>query len=370
MHKLDLDTPTLLVDLDVLDRNILEYAAVARNHGVNIRPHAKTSKMPEIVQRQIDAGAIGICVATLHEASTFIKEGLTDLLIPYPIVGKDKLRQLVQLMGKANIAVNVDNLEVAEGLGRAVHKAGKQLSVLVKVNLGFNRFGLPPDPDQLLSFIHEMEKNKNIRFQGLMSFIGGLSNRTLPEIQEIGRKEGMTMTSLAQALRMQGVSVESVSVGSTSTARYAAEVIGVTEIRPGTYVFNDVTMIDRGVCEESGCALTVLGTVVTKPTNDRVIIDLGSKTLTFALASPDGGFGLVKNGDGLRITSLSEEHGVLEAPGVAARFSIGQKLEIIPNVCSEVVNGFRQAVGIIDDRVSTVWPIPARGYGHDIQEIS
>src|SRR5205814_9465179 len=125
------------------------------------------------------------------------------------------------------------------------------------------------------------------------------------------------------------------SVGSTSTARYAAPVLGVNEIRPGTYVFNDVSMIDRGVCGETACSLTVLLSVVDRPRADRIILDGGSKTLTFAPALVGGGWGLVKGGGGLRIDRMTEEHSVLEGPDLTSRLRLGDRVEIIPNACGE-----------------------------------
>src|SRR5262249_3937523 len=153
------------------------------------------------------------------------------------------------------------------------------------------------------------------------------------------------------------IPVQEISVGSTATGRHAAAVAGVTEIRPGTYVFNDVTMIDRGISREEACLLTVLLSIVDRPTADRVIVDGGSQTLTFAPA-PRGGWGLVKGSDGLRIDRMSEEHSVLEGRGLASRFRLGDKIEIIFNACGETLNVFNEVYALRGDAIDVCWRIP------------
>jgi D-serine deaminase-like pyridoxal phosphate-dependent protein len=364
-RKVDLKTPSLLLDLDVMERNILDYAEVARSCKVKLRPHAKTPKIPAICHRQIAAGAAGVCVATIDEAWTMVGAGITDVLIPYPITGP-RVDEVRRLLSYAKVAVVVDTLEVATDLASAMATAGQSLPTRVKIDLGSRRFGLPPKPATLLAFVRKLEHLPGLAFDGISTYVSGEAADGSPSsIAVLGQHEGDTMVMLAETLRQRGIPVNEISVGSTATARYAAGVAGVTEIRPGTYVFNDVTMLDRGICPEAACSLTVLLSVVDRPTPDRVILDGGSKTFTFAPAPVGGGWGLVKGSDGLRIDRMTEEHSVLERPGLAKRFRLGDKVEIIPNACGETLNVFNELFALRGDLVDVCWRIPATGYSNE-----
>ncbi len=362
MDKHELGTPALLVDLDIMDRNIQKFSEFARCNGVRLRPHAKTPKVPAICHRLIAAGAKGVCLATLDEAWAMVVGGITDLLIPYPIVGERRVRELGRLMDYADVTVEVDTFEVAEALDQEMKRIGRTLGTCVKIDIGSRRFGLAPEPAGVIAFVQQLLKLENLRFEGLITFAGGLSHLAPSEIKNVGRREGETMVALAQALRGADIPVKEVSVGSTSTAQHAAQVPGVTEIRPGTFVFYDVTMLDRAVCAEEDCALTVLAMVVDRPTPDRVILDAGTKALTYARHKPEAGYGLVKGSGGLRLARVTEEHGLLEGHGLASQFRLGQTVEIIPNACGEALNLFNEIHAVHVDTVQVTWRIPATGY--------
>lgn len=362
MTKSDLDTPALLLDLDILAANIQSFIKVARQAGVRLRPHAKTPKVPAICRRVIAAGAQGVSLATLDEAWAMVAAGITDILFPYPLAGERRLRELGKLMNYATVAVEVDTFEGAEGLSHEMNRVGQVLGTYVKIDVGSRRFGLQPDPNILIPFVQQLLKLPNLRFDGLITFPGGLSHLPPAEIPNVGRREGETMVAMATALRGAGIPVKEISVGSTSTARQAAQVPGITEIRPGTFVFHDVTMLDRGVCREEDCSLTVMAMVVDRPTPDRVILDAGTKALTYARHKPEAGYGLIKGSGGLRLARVTEEHGLLEAPGLASQFKLGQIVEIIPNACGEALNAFNEVHAVHGDTIDVTWRIPATGY--------
>lgn len=358
----DLDTPALLVDLDVLRSNIEEMAGVARAGDVRLRPHTKTHKCPEIARMQVAAGASGITVAKLGEAEVMADAGLDDLLIAYPVVGEAKLARLRELLDRASVRVSLDAVEVAEGIGRAGADAGRDVPVLVDVDTGTHRMGRAPgEPSAELAL--EIDRVPGVRVVGLITHAGhAYGSADGGELRKVVESEVSDLLDTAERCAEAGLEIEEISVGATPTARLEAEQAGVTEIRPGTYVFNDVQQMRLGVATEATCAARVLVTVVARPTAERFVLDGGTKAFTSdgGDGPPLPGRGVVAGRPDLRIDFMNEEHAVGHIEGDTA-LHIGDRLEVIPlHVCS-CVNLFDVAYGVCDGRVDRELAVAGRG---------
>ena len=355
----DLPTPAVLVDLDVLEKNIARQAARAREAGVRLRPHAKTHKCPEIGRMQIAAGAAGLSLAKTSEAEVFAGAGLDDLFIAYPVVGLGKAERLLALAARARLAVGCDSVEGASELSRVFEAAGTKLDVLLKVDVGYHRVGV--EPADALDVARAIGKLRGLTLRGIFTHAGHVYSAGTPEeVARISTLEGRTLVETAAVLRDGGVAVEEVSVGSTPSARDAMKVRGVTECRPGNYVFHDGTQVALGTCAPEDCAMTILATVVSVPAPDRAVVDAGSKTLSQDTLKPrPDGNGLIL-GTRTRLVSLTEEHGVARVAG-GDSFRVGQRVRILPNHACVVSNLHDRLFGVRGDRVETVLPVAARG---------
>ncbi len=358
----DLDTPALVIDLDVLARNVTEMAEVAREAGVRLRPHTKTHKCPEIARMQLDAGASGVTVAKLGEAEVMVDAGIDDLLLAYPIWGIPKLERLERLLDRARLRVSLDSVEVAEGVGRVGRALGRDVDVLVEVDTGLHRLGRPPGTPTV-ELVEEITRVPGVRVLGLLTHAGhAYRSSSAEQLHAIAEREGRDLVTTAERCTERGIELQEISVGSTPTARVVACVEGVTEIRPGTYVFNDVQQIRLGVAREATCAARVLATVVSRPDAERFVLDAGSKA--FTSDGDDGppfpGRGVVAGRPELRLDFMNEEHAVGHIEG-EGDLRIGDRLEVIPlHVCS-TVNMFDVAFGVRDDVVERELAIAGRG---------
>ena len=358
----EVDTPSLLIDLDAIERNIAEMAEVARDAGVRLRPHTKTHKSPEIARMQVDAGAAGLTVAKLGEAEVMADVGLDDLLVAYPIVGERKLLRLRSLLERSSVRVSLDAVEVAEGIGRVGKDVGSPVPVLVEVDTGLHRMGRPPgEPSARLAL--EVAVVPGVEVIGLLTHAGHAYRATGPdELRRAAEREGLDLLETAERCARDGLELREISVGSTPTARIVAQVPGVTEIRPGTYVFNDVQQLRLGVADEPSCAARVLTTVVARPTAERFLLVAGTKAFT-----PDGsdgppfpGRGVVVGRPDLVIDFMNEEHAVGHVLGDRA-LPIGERVQVIPlHVCG-CVNQFDVAAGVRGGRVEREIRIEGRG---------
>lgn len=355
----DLQTPSVLVDLDVVERNIAAMQARATAAGVKLRPHAKTHKAPQIGRMQLAAGASGLTLAKVSEAEVFSRAGFDDIFLGYPIVGADKARRLLALSDRGRVAVGADSEEGARSLGEVFHAAGRRLPVRLKVDCGYHRVGVAPE--RVLEVARRIAELPGIAFDGLFTHGGhGYGAETPSEMARIGRDEGRIVAEAAELLRGEGLAVGEVSLGSTPTVAAAVTQPGVTECRPGTYVYNDLSQVTLGTCAWEDCALTVLATVVSVPAPDRAVVDAGSKTLSSDPLRPHAeGHGLVV-GRRSRIARLSEEHGVL-AVAAGESFRVGERVRILPNHACVVSNLHDRLVSVRGGRVEGEIVVAARG---------
>ena len=378
MELSSLPTPSVLIDLDRVDRNIdrMQTAAAARH--LRLRPHAKTHKSIALARQQIARGAVGVCCAKLGEAEVFAAAGIDDIRLPYPL-NPVNAERVIALARRVRLSFIVDDPEVARGWSRALELLGADdgVDVLVKVDVGFHRCGIDPDRADAAAAIARMAELPHLRFRGLLSHAGhAYGAASDSEIGAIATAESRLLLELAARVSALGIAVEEISVGATPSARFSLQQEGITEIRPGNYVYYDRTQVGLGAAAWTDCALTVLARVVSTPAEDRVILDSGSKTLTNDLARGFGGapgYGAVFNGllvdapdASLVVERLSEEHAnvrVLAPPdgGDARRLRTGDLVRIVPNHSCVVSNLVDRAWAVRGDAVVGEVTIDARG---------
>lgn len=337
------DTPVLLVYREKLLENIRSMADILKGKSINLRPHIKTHKCPEIAKMQIDNGAKGITVSKLGEAEVMSERGFKDILIAYPIFGEVKKERLVKVYKNTdNLIISIDSFKVALFLSDIGISINNKINCLFELNTGLNRTGQRPS-DKTIDLIKEIIKLPGIRFKGLMIYPGVAHNlESLPLIEEEVKKEYSLLISFIQKLKDKGINCEIVSGGSTLSIEFEKDFKIINELRPGTYVFNDRSHIEMKMINEDKCAATVLATVISVPEKNRAVIDAGAKCLGRELLFNDilKGFGLVKDRPDLLIENLYEEHGVLKSSISNINLSIGDRLEIIPNHICLTVNNF------------------------------
>ncbi len=360
MNIADLDTPSLLVDLDRLEENIRRMAGIAGTASVQLRPHAKTHKLPEIGRMQIAAGSPGLTVAKLGEAEMFADHGIEDLYVAYPLWGEQKWERLCRLAARTTVRVAADSFDVIDGISRTAARHGMRIKVRLEVDSGMGRCGLQ-NVDEVLDLARRMDSLPGVELVGLMGYAGHATDRPDNEgIKQAGFAEGRHLVGIAESLRAQGFAVPELSVAGTPTAPYAAQLPGITEIRPGTYVFSDRSQVATGWSSLDECALTVQVTVVSRPTPTRAIVDGGSKTFSSDLAVRSSGYGAVRGWPELSFSQLKEEHGTLEIPA-GTNLPIGTRLQIIPNHCCACVNLHDRVAAVRSERVEAMWPVVGRG---------
>lgn len=365
MNKYDLDTPVAIVDLDTLERNIKDISDFVRNVGVNLRPHIKTHKIPEIAAMQLEAGAIGITCAKLGEAEVMADHiDDVDIFIANPLVGKEKMRRLLELAERPNVkklSVGLDSVEIGQPISDAAQQRGLKIPVLIKIDVGNKRLGVAPGLPAV-ELAQKLEKMPGLDIAGIYTHEGHVAEATRFEnLRDIALQAGQDMVETAVMLRKSGIEVKTVSVGSTPSAKITCTVPGITESRPGTYVFYDYGLMRQGVIKEKDCAFTVLSTIVSIPSPDRALIDAGSKCLTSEMAAEFGVYGYIKQMPHVPLFRANEEVSLLRLDPSKDRLKIGDKLEIIPNHICPSVNLFDEVVAVRNDRVETTWKVAARG---------
>ena len=345
----DIDTPAVLVDLAVAEANIDRFQAYCGVHGFANRPHIKTHKLPVLARRQIAAGAVGITCQKVSEAEAMVAEGgIDEVLLTYNVIGDAKLARLRSLAGRVRLSVVADSRAVVEGLGAAFADAAEPLTVLVECDTGAGRCGVAT-PAAARDLAAAIAGTGGLRFGGLMTYpkVGGTADVQAFMAQAIGLCEEA------------GLAVDRVSSGGAPDMWRAHEAPLVTEYRTGTYVYNDRSLVERGVCGWADCALTVLATVVSVPTPDRAIIDAGTKVLTSDLLGLQG-HGHVLGRPDIAIDQLSEEHGRLVTSGPIG-LAVGDRVRIVPNHCCVVSNMMDSVVAVRGDRIEGELEIAARG---------
>ncbi len=340
----DLETPSVLIDLDRMEANIERLQAHCDALGLAFRPHVKTHKIPTIAHMQLAAGAVGIACQKVSEAEVFAAAGINDIQIPYNIVGEKKTERLVQLAMYNRVTVSADHPRVIAGLEEAAARYDMTLRVMVELGTALQRTGAATG--DVVALAERIEKAEHLHFAGLLVYPSTKQER--PRIQ-----------AALKALHEAGIGVDSVSGGGTGAVQDAAEMPELTELRVGTYVFNDWNTVTQGWCAVDDCAMTVLATVISRPTPDRAILDSGSKTL--AADRVADGHGHIVEYPQARIYQLNEEHAYVDLRDCEGRPEIGEQVRVIPVHTCVVTNLHNQIYGLRGEAIEQVWPVAARG---------
>jgi len=362
-----LATPAVLIDRARAQRNIDRMQAAADARGLRLRPHTKTHKSPIVARWQLDRGAIGICCAKLGEAEVFANAGIADIRLPYPLNPANADR-VIALLEHTTLSFIVDHPVVARQWSEAMVRAGTQVDVLVKVDVGFHRCGIDPAGAGAVDMIKGVAALPGLRLRGLLAHAGQAYHaHSEDELRQMAEGEAATLRDLVARCHTAGITIDEVSAGATPPARFSLQQDGLTEYRPGNYVYFDRTQVSLGAATLDDCALTVLARVVSKPAVDRIILDSGSKTLTNDGArgfSPAPGYGVVLR-DGqpdhtLLIERLSEEHATVRVLSGSTDLEPGDCVGIVPNHSCVVSNLVDQA-WLVDGETVEPLPIAARG---------
>jgi D-serine deaminase-like pyridoxal phosphate-dependent protein len=361
MDVSEIDTPALVVDLDILERNLARVADYARGHGLRLRPHTKTHKSVRLAKRQLASGASGLTVAKVSEAEVMLAAEPDDLLVAYPIIGDTKLARLTQVARQTRVTVALDSVFAARQLSDAARAGQVEIGVLAEVDAGLGRVGVSAG-EPLVELARTIEKLPHLRFAGVAFYPGHIKS-----LDESGRRALGQLSDLLRGIlgdfRAAGMEIGTVSGGSTPTLFHSHEIYGLTEIRPGTYVFNDLNTMRSGGCTLEDCAATILATVVSTARPGQTIIDGGSKTFSSdRLAnSAEVTFGHVVEAPGARFHKMNEEHGFIDMAHAEAEFRVGDRVRVIPNHICVAVNLHEKVYGVRGETVEEVWPVDARG---------
>lgn len=352
------DTPAMLIDLDLMEANIARLFERFRHSPVKVRPHLKTVKSPVLAKKMIEAGAIGGCVAKVSEAEVMAEAGIENLLITTEIVGQPKLARLMELIRDyPQVKVVVDNLEGAKGLDRVLQAANikNPLQVLIDLNVGQNRTGIAPG-EPALALAREIQSLDHLKLIGVQGYEGHLQHVHGQAEREQRCHEAMQqLTGTANQLREAGFNIEIVTTGGTGTAEFCAASPDVTEVQPGSFIFMD-TDYRNAIGSGYANALTILSTVISHTEKNRSVIDAGLKSL-----STDSGFAEPKDWPGVRYRPGGDEHGILEWDEGVAGPGLGDQVEMIPSHIDTTVNLHDNYYAIRRSKLEAIWPVATRG---------
>lgn len=344
----DLETPIGVVDLDRLSANIERLQSYLASHDIDNRPHIKTHRIPAIAHMQMEAGAVGITCQTLSEAEVMCSSGIRDIFLPYNLLSKTKLRRLMLLSRRAEMSVTADSARTVAGYAEVAAQEGAVLPVLIEMDGGYERCGVTT-PEGVRELARQIDGASHLHFGGLMVY---------PSNPESNAFMGEAKMLLAR----DGLDVERVSGGSSFVMWQAHEFTEMTEHRAGMYVYGDRNLVDAGAMKLEDCSYIVLATVVSRPTDDRVVLDSGSKSLAADGARQSTGHGLIVEYPQAEIFKLSEEHGHVDVSRCDRKPEIGERVSVLVNHCCVSNNLFPRIVGHRKGEVELEWPVLAKGW--------
>ncbi len=361
-----IDTPALLVDMDIMEANLRRMQAKAHEAGVKLRPHTKTHRCPALAHVQVRMGAVGITVAKLGEAEVMASQGLEDIFIANEIVGEIKLRRLQALHAQGiRLAVGVDNPVHVDMLESFFGDSEHPLEVMIDMDTGDPRTGVAPGKPTL-ALAQRIDRAPGIVLRGLYTHDGqSYDVATLEEVKKVFEESQKSILATAELLRSHGLKVEEISVGSTPSLLVGSVLQGITEIRPGTHIFMDADQAQVAGTYEH-CAQTVLVTVISRPTEERVVLDGGTKSFTYYTQSRGvtaaSGRGRLKEHPEIYLNAMSDEHSSFDIPRDSGLvFNIGDRLEVIPNHACPTTNLYETIHGIRGGRIEALWPVLCQG---------
>ena len=360
MNVSELDTPALVIDLDIMERNLRQVADYARNYDLRLRPHTKTHKIPALGRKQIELGAAGLTVAKVSEAEVMLNATPPELLVAYPVVGRKKLERLVQIASKTNVTVSLDSLFVARQLSDAAREVQAEIGILAEVDVGLGRVGVPPA--DLVTLVQGLHRLPRLRYEGIAFYPGHIKVMD-EEGREALKRLNEVVEGLLRDLRQAGFPPKIVSGGSTPALFYSHEISSLNEIRPGTYIFNDRNTVLCGSCTFDDCAASIHATVVSTAKAGQMIIDGGSKT--FSSDRPTAGnevsFGHVVEAPQAVFGKMNEEHGYVDIRRAEVAFNVGDRVRVIPNHICVAMNLHECVYGARGGVVEQVWRVEGRG---------
>ena len=357
----EIDTPEIIIDRDVLQRNIDRMATAVRAKGLHLRPHVKTHKVPEIAEMQLTAGAVGLTVATLGEAEVFAGHGAKDIFIAYPLwVGPRQAERLQRLAAKARIAVGLDSGEAAQTMAASLGDAVGEIEVLLEIDSGHHRSGISPNAAVEVA---QAAARAGLRVTGIFTFPGHSYAPGMP--LKAADEERLALGETAGLLTAAGFQITHRSGGSTPTVALTGT-SGATEVRPGVYVFGDAQQLELERCAAGDIALTIAATVVSRHEGTdliprRVILDSGSKILGGDRPGWTTGFGRLLDHPEARITALSEHHATVVWPAEATLPALGERLRVVPNHVCLAMNLVDEVTVISGGEIVDRWRVAARG---------
>ncbi|GAC1434955.1 MAG: DSD1 family PLP-dependent enzyme [Ktedonobacteraceae bacterium] len=355
-----LDTPAMIIDLPLMEANIAKLMGAFRGCSVAVRPHLKTVKSPELAHLLLQAGAIGGCVAKVSEAEVMARAGVEDLLITSEIVGKPKLARLAALVREhPKVKVVVDSLVGAQALNQAMQDAELHVNVLLDINVGQNRCGVTPG-QEAVTLAQSMSTMSNLHLIGVQGYEGHLQHiHDADERERLCRASMQLLTNTAMQLREMGFPIQIVTTGGTGTAEICASCEGVTEVQPGSFIFMD-TDYRNALGPVYTNALTILSTVISRPTAERAVVDAGLKSLSIdsGMAEPQGLPGVTYQPGG-------DEHGILtwhenmQTP--SSKLDVGERIAFIPSHIDTTINLHDTYYAYRDGRIEAIWSVATRG---------
>lgn len=353
--KLEVDTPALLVDLDLMERNIDTIAGICRAAGVAWRPHIKGQKVVEIARKELSAGAIGITCAKLGEAEVFAAGGIRNILIANQVVGAEKMRRLAALARIADPIVAIDHVAHVRALADAFRDADRPLGVVIEVDVGMNRAGVQPGTP-VVDLARLVAREPCLVFRGVMGWESqAVTIASAEEKRRVVTAAVRLLAGSAEECRKAGFVVEVVSCGGTGTLPFCAQQPGVTEIQAGGGIFSD-NHYRQHYHVDFPAALTILTTVASRPTSTRVILDAGKKSMSSDAAMPSPiGLGPIRS------MRLSAEHTTIELEAPSDLPAIGDKVELTVGYSDTTVHLHDEIVAVRGGRVEAIWPVAARG---------
>lgn len=351
-HISELDTPALLLDMAAAERNIAKMAAFFVDKPCKLRPHTKTHKLPLLAHAQLKAGAIGITCAKVEEAALFVESGIKSILIANQVVGQQKIRNLLNLLDRADVIVCLDSFENASALSEAAGGAGKRISFLVEVDTGLHRCGVPP-LEATVEFLMQVAGLKHLCFRGLNGYEGSLFSEIPGQTEALCRQSNALLAETRAMVERAGFAVEVCSAGSSNTYAITGTCHGITDVQVGSYVTMDAHNTQYGVPFEQ--AVTVLASVISRPAPDRAITDAGKRSLSSDFGLP------VCTSPGISLRALNDEHGILGIESSGGSPGLGAKLAFVPTHGCTTIPCFDEYALVRNERVEAIVPIVARG---------
>ena len=361
----ELDTPTLLIDEEILERNLKSMQTYANGQGVKLRPHTKTHKMPYIAKKAVELGAGGIAAAKIGEAEAMADHGLTDIFIANEVVGSVKLARIAALAKRIKISFGIDSEYHVREAEQAFAEAGLTAEVLIEVEVGEVRSGID-DIEALYPLLDVIKECPHVHLKGVFGHDGNTYNvKDVEECMRVSHEAQKKLIRFSEAAKAYGMDNTVVSYGSTPPlVRHIDLVDGITEIRPGTYALMDVSQGNAAGTLDN-CAATVLASVISRPSADRVILDVGAKGLTQQERTVgicnSKGKGLILGYPGVCISRIFDEHAIISNPDFREKVRVGQKVRIIPVHICPVCNLYDTAALIRGGEVVKTIEIAGRG---------